>query len=124
MVTIYALHFTCYMTHYTFCSGGAGSSSSVDGIPDAIPLKILLCGVRRSGKSSLYRRLQGQSFSSTYTPTADIQMATINWSNPATSDAAKITVWDVVDEGFLPNGEVRSIDTAPEPLQPDMKSGV
>eukprot|EP01060_Flectonema_neradi_P029067 TRINITY_DN3938_c0_g2_i1.p1 TRINITY_DN3938_c0_g2~~TRINITY_DN3938_c0_g2_i1.p1 ORF type:complete len:689 (+),score=187.15 TRINITY_DN3938_c0_g2_i1:41-2107(+) len=64
-------------------------------------MKIVIRGERRSGKSSLLRRLQGKYHDEGYNQTPQISAATVHWCSEFTQDPVKVEVWDVVDSGFI-----------------------
>ncbi|KAF9576431.1 Rab-like protein 6 [Mortierella alpina] len=70
------------------------------GIP--LNMKIVIRGDIRTGKTSIFERLQGHPFRSEhdYRTTAQIQVANIPWQYAPTKDIIKVEVWDVVDKGI------------------------
>ncbi|GJJ72323.1 hypothetical protein EMPS_04680 [Entomortierella parvispora] len=77
------------------------------GIP--LNMKIVVRGDIRTGKTSLFERLQGHPFrpDQDYRTTDQIQVANIPWQYPQTKDIIKVEVWDVVDKG-VQSGELKT----------------
>ncbi|KAG0030782.1 Rab-like protein 6 [Podila clonocystis] len=77
------------------------------GIP--LNMKIIIRGDIRTGKTSVFERLQGLPFrhDHEYRTTAQIQVANIPWQYSHTKDIIKVEVWDVVDKG-VQSGELRT----------------
>ena len=66
-------------------------------------MKIVIRGDKGTGKTNLWRRLQGQSFAANHIHTPELQSATINWNFKSSSEEiAKVQIWDVVDQALLP----------------------
>ena len=72
-------------------------------------LKIIIRGDRATGKSNLFRRLQGMAFIADHLVTPEIAVGTLNWQNNedgsisneetlALASSVKVDVWDVVDK--------------------------
>ncbi|KAF9917552.1 Rab-like protein 6, partial [Linnemannia zychae] len=68
------------------------------GIP--LNMKVVIRGDIRTGKTSLFERLQGHPFPSerSYRTTDQIQVANIPWQYAHTKDTIKVEIWDVVDK--------------------------
>ena len=66
------------------------------------PMKIIIRGSRKTGKTTLFKRLQGDPFIATYNETPEIQISQIHWEQKNSDDYSKIDIWDV-DDGYLPS---------------------
>ena len=53
-------------------------------------VKVVIRGPRETGKSSLFNRLQAKPFPGDYSPTPEIQFATIAWTYKNASDSIKV----------------------------------
>lgn len=78
-------------------------------------MKVILRGMRGTGKSSLLARLHGHAFPEKYIPSPEISAATIRYqSADAPEDhGTKVELWDVVDVGLAPPGKSSSTHLAP-----------
>eukprot|EP00947_MAST-08B_sp_MAST-8B-sp1_P000147 g147.t1 len=86
-------------------------------------MKVLLRGARGVGKTTLFRKLQGQPFQATYQPTNEIEASQIKWKQPPLPEAAagiggrrdldvaRVEVWDVVDKAIDKSKEQQSMET-------------
>ncbi|CAG8455798.1 2182_t:CDS:10 [Ambispora leptoticha] len=75
-------------------------------------MKVIIRGDIRTGKSTLFHRLQGESFHQEYTTTPQIQVANIQWIYKNTDDVIKVEIWDVVDKGINLSKSNNNITTA------------
>lgn len=53
-------------------------------------MKIVLRGARRSGKTTLLKRLQGLKFDSEYDPTKEIKTTHVEWNYRASDEMIKV----------------------------------
>ena len=62
--------------------------------------RVLLRGSRKSGKTALFKRLQGKSFDQHYEATSKVQSSSVNWSIRNLNEKKRVSVeiWDVVDK--------------------------
>ncbi|CAB4480198.1 uncharacterized protein OCT59_006442 [Rhizophagus irregularis] len=65
-------------------------------------MKIIIRGDIRTGKSTLFNRLQGGPFKEEYVTTPQIEVANIQWKYNQANDIIKVEIWDVVDKGINP----------------------
>jgi GTPase SAR1 family protein len=63
-----------------------------------VNLKVAVRGSRRTGKTSLIRRLMGRGFSDSYAPTSIIRTCNLEWPYRTKDYACKLELWDVVDK--------------------------
>lgn len=84
-------------------------------------MKLVIRGDRGVGKTSLYKRLQGQPIPETHIRTPCISTAKIHWhgGSPAIDDRIQVEIWDVVDEASSSNVELETEDMV---LGPDASS--
>lgn len=66
-------------------------------------MKVVIRGIRRTGKSSLLARLHGHAFPEVYAPSPEISAATIRFqsSDMPEDHGVKVELWDVVDSGIV-----------------------
>lgn len=69
-------------------------------------IKVVIKGDTRVGKSSLFKRLEGQNFDENYTPTEQLTVTSINWNHKASDDVVKIDLWEVVDAQWRKSSDV------------------
>jgi GTPase SAR1 family protein len=72
-------------------------------------VKIVLVGMRKSGKTQLCNRFQAIKFDKNYSPTPQIRFIKIPFNASSGDDpfafAARVSVWDVVDEAIVGDDE-------------------
>ena len=64
-------------------------------------LKLLVRGDLQTGKTQLWRRLQGLPFAQAVPASTSLGVANIDWADAASPDVVKVEAWDVCD-GDLP----------------------
>lgn len=53
-------------------------------------MKVIIRGDRQSGKTSLFRRLEGKLLKAGYEPTPEIQVGHIQWSSKVSNEIVKV----------------------------------
>lgn len=79
-------------------------------------MRVILRGLRRTGKSALLARLHGHPFPfDKYTPSPEISAATIRYQGMEVPEdqGTKVELWDVVDVGLQPPGASSSASLCP-----------
>ena len=60
-------------------------------------VRLMIRGDLQTGKTSLWRRLQGMAYAQQVEPTSELGVAHVDWSCEGSADTVKVEVWDVVD---------------------------
>eukprot|EP00300_Choanocystis_sp_HF-7_P008637 c16018_g1_i1.p1 GENE.c16018_g1_i1~~c16018_g1_i1.p1 ORF type:complete len:522 (-),score=138.43 c16018_g1_i1:161-1726(-) len=75
-------------------------------------MKVLICGSTKSGKTSLFLKLQGKAMEETYTATHALQCGHVHWNPKRCEDVVKVEVWDVPVAPSSSKGHSVSLDAA------------
>ena len=70
-------------------------------------MKIVIRGSRKTGKTSLYRKISGQEWNIPYESTGSIQVNNMRWNFKDHDDVIKLEIWDVVDDAMKSTDKVR-----------------
>mmetsp|Transcript_1704 Transcript_1704/g.5789 ORF Transcript_1704/g.5789 Transcript_1704/m.5789 type:complete len:259 (-) Transcript_1704:1329-2105(-) len=73
-------------------------------------MKIVLEGIRGSGKTSLRRRLRGSAFRNAYKATTDVEMTSFEWSPPEHYEPEDVEIWEVADLGTDTRSSKKGLD--------------
>ncbi|CUG94255.1 ras-related GTP-binding protein, putative [Bodo saltans] len=78
-------------------------------------MKVILRGMRGTGKSALLARLHGHAFPEKYVASPEISAATIRYQGADVPDdhGTKVEMWDVVDVGIPPPGKSSATHLCP-----------
>lgn len=90
-------------------------------------MKIVLRGMKGTGKTSLFEVFQGHACPDKYIPSSEINTTQAYWTNPQTKERVKVDVfsllynsqieiWDVVDQASVSEKDQVSIDKLPGTL--------
>ena len=79
-------------------------------------LRLLVRGDLQSGKTSLFRRMQGMPFVPDLSPTSQLGIGHIDWTPEWCEDRVKVEVWDVVDAATVQrsHGLITRANSVPE----------
>lgn len=100
-----------------------GSEKRQSSIPIFHEILIVIRGSRKTGKTSLLRRMKAIPFQSTYKPTRFLQSSDIIW-NPISrpNEAIRIFVWDVVDKALQVDPSIKMTKQYPDASNTDTLS--
>ena len=71
-------------------------------------MKIIVRGLRGTGKSALLRRLRNKPFETEYIPTPEIDVVNVSWSYKATDELIKLEAWEIVDKAIVDRKDLYS----------------